>query len=80
MAVCHISEGTKMPKIKQDTIDNLAPPKTGQRFVWNSAVRGFGFRITASGARAFVLQYRSPETGKTRRKRFASSGGGDSAE
>src|SRR5205823_2036679 len=40
----------------------LEPPANGNRIVYDGgkdAVRGFGIRITAAGARAFVLNYRA---------------------
>lgn len=36
----------------------IEPPSSGNRITYDTEVKGFGFRITASGARAFVLNYR----------------------
>jgi integrase len=36
----------------------LSPPSTGNRITFDSEVTGFGARITAAGARSFVVQYR----------------------
>jgi integrase len=50
-------------------LDHLEPPVSGQRFVFDDhrdAPRGFGFRITQAGGRAFILQYVAD--GKQRRK------------
>ncbi len=33
-------------------------PQYGQRILWDAAVKGFGLRITANSAKAFVLDYR----------------------
>jgi hypothetical protein len=35
------------------------PPKEGYRIVWDDEVKGFGIRITANGAKAFVFNYRT---------------------
>ena len=40
-------------------------PKTGQDFLWDTDVKGFGVRILPSGARTFWYQYR-PRGGKGR--------------
>jgi len=51
-----------MPKIERLT-DNEArkalSPKHGQRIMWDGDVKGFGLRITAGGAKSFILDYRS---------------------
>jgi integrase len=39
-------------------IRRAAPPATGQTEIWDSAIPGFGVRITPKGARSFVLLYR----------------------
>jgi integrase len=36
-----------------------APTDRGQEITWDSAVAGFGLRVTAAGARAFILNYRT---------------------
>ena len=35
------------------------PPDRGQRFLWDSDIGGFALRITSSGAKAFVIDYRT---------------------
>jgi integrase len=45
----------------------LEPPVAGNRITYDSAVAGFGVRITAAGARAFILNYRVKATGLERR-------------
>ncbi|WP_137391427.1 tyrosine-type recombinase/integrase [Rhodoligotrophos defluvii] len=48
-----------MPKerITNDTLKRLKPPATGNIIVWDTEVRGFGARITAAGAIAFIVNY-----------------------
>jgi integrase len=55
-----------MPKLNKSAIDSMATPGTGQSFLWDSELRGFGVRIVPSGLRAFILQYRNAE-GRSRR-------------
>src|SRR5215471_348882 len=53
-------------KLSEETIKRLPVPETGNRVAYfagamlqgATAPRGFGVRVTAAGARAFVLNYR----------------------
>jgi integrase len=57
-----------MPTLSEDFIKKVDPPEKGRRLVFDDhkdAPRGFGLRVTAAGAKAFVLRYRSKE-GKDR--------------
>lgn len=58
-------------RITKRVITQLRPPEAGEKFVWDSELRGFGIRIKASGAGAFVVQYRNTE-GRTRRYKIGS--------
>jgi integrase len=55
-----------MGKLTKTSIDALPIPETGQAFLWDSELRGFGVRVIPSGLKAFVLQYRNEE-GRSRR-------------
>jgi Arm DNA-binding domain len=57
---------TPMPKLTKRTIDATRSPTTGETFLWDSELAGFGLRIKASGSRAFILQYRN-RAGRSRR-------------
>src|SRR5262245_17917573 len=67
-----ITEDT--PKLSEETIRRLPVPETGNRVFYFAraklqgavAPRGFGVRVTAAGARSFVLNYRA-KTGVERR-------------
>src|SRR5262245_14481839 len=51
-----------------DTITKQLPaPERGNKIAFDDAVKGFGVRVTAAGARAFVLDYRRKADGKQRR-------------
>ena len=45
-------------RIVERTIKDLRPPTTGYEITWDSEIPGFGARVTAAGAIAFVLDYR----------------------
>jgi integrase len=49
-------------KLTNATVRDLVPPQTGMRITWDGGdkgVKGLGARITAAGARSFVLNYRA---------------------
>lgn len=54
-------------KITKRAIDTAPLPATGERFIWDSQLRGFGLRLYATGRRTFCFQYRSPGNSQTRR-------------
>jgi integrase len=52
-------------KLTKSVVDHLAPPTTGQTFYRDDLLKGFGLRITAGGAKSFVIEKRI--NGKVRR-------------
>lgn len=46
-------------KLDDRNVRALAAPAKGNRIVYDDRVRGFGCRITAAGAKSFVLNYRA---------------------
>jgi integrase len=54
-------------RITDKLVKGLVSPAAGNRVVYDDEVRGFGIRITASGTRAFVLNYRHDAAGTGRR-------------
>ena len=54
-----------MAKITKRTVD-AAQPGTARRYLWDSALPGFGLVVQMSGVKSYVYQYRSPE-GQSRR-------------
>src|SRR6516162_11159389 len=56
----------KGERLNEEVIKHLPPPRAGNRITYFAgakiqgakAPRGFGVRITAAGARAFILNYR----------------------
>lgn len=62
-----------LAKLSKRTIDALSIPKSGQIFVWDSVIKGFGIRIGATGTKTFVIQYRNDE-GRLRRVKIGRFG------
>jgi integrase len=60
-------------KLTDRTIAKLAKPATGNIIHFDSEIGGFGIRITAAGARSFVLCYRN-QSGRQRRLTIGSFG------
>ena len=66
--------GSKAPAIPTEReplsdafIKKLPRPEKGNKVYWDSTLGGFGIRITAGGARSFVLDYRVKGSGRQRR-------------
>src|SRR5690606_32779624 len=59
--------GADMAQKLTDTIVKSLPlPVTGNKIHYDTEVKGFGCRVTAAGARAFILNYRT-KAGRERR-------------
>jgi integrase len=54
-------------RLTDATVRDLPLPATGNRITYDSEVHGFGARVTAKGARSFVLTYRNRDA---RQRRF----------
>jgi integrase len=46
-------------RLTDKLVRSLEPPVSGNRITYDSEVKGFGARVTARAARAFILNYRS---------------------
>ena len=46
-------------KLTDTIVKSLPSPATGNRIEYDTEVKGFGCRVTAAGARSFVLNYRT---------------------
>ena len=53
-------------KLTDRIVKALPTPKTGNQITYDTTVKGFGARVTAAGARSFVLTYRT-KLGRERR-------------
>jgi integrase len=59
-------------KLTKSRVESLPIPATGQSFLWDGELRGFGVRITPSGARSYIVQGRI--AGKSRRVTLGAHG------
>lgn len=57
-----------MPKLTKTIVDNTPAPATGDTWVWDSELEGFGIRVQASGRKTYVLRYRTKDAKRTQRK------------
>ena len=46
-------------RITSESVERLKAPASGYVLAWDSEVRGFGVRVTATGAKSFILDYRT---------------------
>jgi integrase len=53
-------------KLTDNLLRSLPAPERGNKITWDDAVKGFGARVTAANARAFVLAYRRKADGRQR--------------
>ena len=56
-----------MDRLTADKVYAAATPERGQTIIWDSEVAGFGLRVTAGGAKAFILNYRFADPGDRRK-------------
>lgn len=62
-----------LAKLNKRTVDALAAPATGQAFLWDTEIKGFGIRVGATGTKTFVIQYMNDE-GRVRRVKIGRFG------
>lgn len=55
-------------RLTEQFVKALEPPEKGHRIVYDSEVRGFGVRVTKSGAKSFILNYRFDDPDDARRR------------
>src|SRR5262249_2790293 len=59
-------------RLTDTIVRNLALPDRGNAIRWDCDVKGFGCRVTAAGARSFVVDYRRKADGLQRRATIGS--------
>jgi hypothetical protein len=62
-----------MANLTKRLVDSLAAPAEGDLFAWDHKLKGFGIRVKPSGAKSYVLKYRTRQ-GVSRRFTFARHG------
>ncbi len=45
--------------ITDKLVKQIEAPETGNRITYDTDIKGFGVRVTAAGAKAFILNYRA---------------------
>lgn len=55
-----------MARLTKKAVDALRVPTSAQAFLWDGELKGFGVRVTKTGVKTFIVQYRNA-AGKTRR-------------
>lgn len=57
-----------MPKITKQIVEAAKAPATGDLWVWDTELQGFGLRVQASGRKTYVVRYRTRDAARTQRK------------
>ncbi len=55
-----------MVKLTKRVVDAAEIPDSGQVFIWDDTVKGFGLRVSAGGAKSYILSYWTQEGRKRR--------------
>ncbi|ATI15731.1 putative integrase family protein [Bordetella phage vB_BbrM_PHB04] len=55
-------------KITKSVVDGATAPATGDAWIWDTELQGFGLRIQASGRKVYVVRYRTNDAKRTQRK------------
>lgn len=50
-----------MPKITKRIVDDFQPDPAGERFLWDTELKGFGVRMMPSGVASYIVKYRNAE-------------------
>lgn len=57
-----------MAKLTKTLIDSTKAPESGELWLWDSELKGFGVRIQASGSKTYVVRYRTKDAERKQRK------------
>lgn len=55
-------------KITKTVVDNAALPSSGDAWIWDTELQGFGLRIQSSGRKVYVVRYRTNDARRIQRK------------
>jgi integrase len=48
-----------VPKLTKRFVDSVKPKRNNERIEWDSDLKGFGLRVTATGSKSFIFKYRA---------------------
>src|SRR5262249_37592267 len=71
--ICFGHEGEMATRLPDATVKRLPTPATGSKVYYDGDLPGFGARVTAAGARSFILNYVVKGTGRERRLTIGSA-------
>jgi integrase len=55
-------------KLLKSTIDKAQAPASGDLWIWDAEVEGFGLRVQPTGRKTYVVRYRTKDSQRTQRK------------
>lgn len=60
-----------MPKLTKTAVDNMPLPASGDAWLWDTELQGFGVRCHASGRKTYLIRYRAKANNKQRKLTLA---------
>lgn len=55
-------------KLTRTLVDKTTAPATGDIWIWDTELNGFGLRVQAGGRKTYVIRYRTKDAKRTQRK------------
>ncbi len=55
-------------KLTRTLVDKTEAPATGDVWIWDTELNGFGLRVQAGGRKTYVIRYRTKDAARTQRK------------
>lgn len=55
-------------KLTRTLVDKTTAPATGDVWIWDTELNGFGLRVQAGGRKTYVIRYRTKNAARTQRK------------
>ncbi len=61
-------------RLSKTVVESVEPDSARDRLVWDDDLPGFGLRVTRTGSKSYVIQYRAPGSRQSRRLTIAKVG------